>query len=99
MQALRRDGVWIDALPIPDTMLVNVGDMLERWTNGTFVSTVHRAINRSGKERNSMVFFAAPNYATVIECIPSCRHAGEDPKHAPVSAGVYIVSRYKEILI
>ena len=99
LQALRRDGIWIDALPIPNTLLVNVGDMLQRWTNGKFVSTVHRVINRSGNERNSMVFFAAPDYETVIDCIPSCLESGEVPKHQPVTSGEYIVSRYEEVLI
>ncbi|MEE3288684.1 MAG: 2-oxoglutarate and iron-dependent oxygenase domain-containing protein [Pseudomonadota bacterium] len=99
LQALRRDGIWIDALPIPNTLLVNVGDMLQRWTNGKFVSTVHRVITRSGNERNSMVFFAAPEYKTVIECIPSCLESGEVPKHQPVTSGEYIVSRYEEVLI
>ena len=99
LQALRRDGIWIDALPIPDTFLVNVGDMLERWTNGKYVSTVHRVINRSGNQRNSMVFFAAPDYETNIDCIPSCLENGEASKHAPVTSGEYIVSRYEEVLI
>ena len=99
LQALRRDGIWIDALPIPDTFLVNVGDMLERWTNGKYVSTVHRVINRSGNQRNSMVFFAAPDYETNIDCIPSCLENGEAPKDAPVTSGEYIVSRYEEVLI
>ena len=99
LQVLNRKGVWIDALPVDGTMLINVGDMLERWTNGKFVSTVHRVINRSGRERHSMVFFVAPNYSTPIECIPSCLPTNGQPKYGRISAGDYIVSRYKDVLI
>jgi len=99
LQVLNRDGVWIDALPIDGTMLINVGDMLERWTNGRFVSTVHRVINRSGRERHSMVFFVAPNYLTPIECIPSCLPTDGKPNYDSVSAGDYIVSRYNDVLV
>ena len=99
LQALNREGVWINAPPVDGTMLINVGDMMERWTNGKFVSTVHRVINRSGRERYSMVFFVAPNYSTRIECIPSCYVTGMPSKYRPISAGDYIVTRYNEVIV
>jgi isopenicillin N synthase-like dioxygenase len=99
LQVLNSHGEWIDALPIDGTFLINVGDMLERWSNGRFVSTVHRVINRSGGERYSIVFFAAPNHATVVECLPGCYSAQQPPKYAPIGAGEYIIARYNEILV
>jgi len=99
LQALNSDGEWIDAPPIEGTFLINVGDMMERWTNGLFVSTIHRVINRSKTDRYSTVFFAAPNYRTQVECLPSCKSAENPPRYPPISAGDYIVSRYEAVLV
>lgn len=98
LQALNKQGEWIDAVPIEGTFLINVGDMLERWTNGLFVSTVHRVINRSAKERYSTVFFAAPDYHTRLDCLPGCSSDEKPAKFQSISAGDYIVSRYEVIL-
>lgn len=99
LQVLNSAGEWIDAPPIENTFLVNVGDMLERWTNARYVSTVHRVINRGGDERFSTVFFAAPSYSTAVECLPSCCSADVPARHPPICAGDYIVERYNEILV
>lgn len=99
LQALNSEDEWIDARPVEGTFLINVGDMLERWTNGRFVSTVHRVINRSEKQRFSIVFFAAPNYHTMVECLPSCCADDNPPRFEPISAGDYIVSRYEAVLV
>jgi len=98
LQALNSRGEWIDAVPIEETFVINVGDMFERWTNGLFVSTVHRVINRSANERYSTVFFAAPDYHASLECLPSCHGRDNPAKYPPVSAGDYIISRYEAIL-
>jgi len=98
LQALNSASEWIDAPSIEGSFLINVGDMLERWSNGLFVSTVHRVINRSEKHRYSTVFFAAPNYDTELACLPSCTSADFPARYEPVLAGDYIVSRYNEIL-
>lgn len=98
LQALNSRGEWIDAMPIEDTFLINVGDMLERWTNGLFVSTVHRVINRANTERYSTVFFAAPNYFTMLDCLPGCSSEENPAQFEPINAGDYIVSRYEAIL-
>jgi isopenicillin N synthase-like dioxygenase len=91
LQVQGRDGEWVVAQPIADTLVVNVGDLLARWTNGRFKSTPHRVINRSGRERLSIAAFVDPNYET--EVVPVCRD-GEAPRYDPVTCGDYIVSRY-----
>ncbi len=78
-------GTWIDVPPRRHAFVVNVGDMLNRWSNGVLKSTPHRVINRSGGERYSCPFFYDPNVATHIAPLPSClgpdRPAGFEPVH------------------
>ena len=99
LQVLNSADEWIDAPPIDGTFLINIGDMMERWSNGLFVSTIHRVINKAQTDRYSSVFFAAPNYHAVVECLPNCSSEENPPKFSPVSAGEYIVSRYEAVLV
>ena len=91
LQVQGRNGEWVVAHPIEGTLVVNIGDLMARWTNDQFKSTPHRVINRSGRPRLSIAAFVDPNYETMV--IPICRD-GEPPRYAPVSCGDYIVSRY-----
>ncbi|RJF87733.1 isopenicillin N synthase family oxygenase [Oleomonas cavernae] len=96
LQLLNSAGQWVHAPPIPDTFIVNVGDMMARWTNDIFKSTVHRAINRSGRERYSIPFFFGPNFTTPVEVFPTCAGPGNPAKYPPTTAGQYILSRFDE---
>ena len=72
------DGSWMDA-PAPEgALLVNGGMMLRRWTNGRFLATPHRVINRSGRERYAIPFFMDAGYGAAMEPIPRADGAGED---------------------
>jgi isopenicillin N synthase-like dioxygenase len=86
-----REREWVLAHRIEDTFVVNVGDLLARWTNDRFRSTPHRVVNRSGEERLSIAVFVDPDNDTLIE--PVCR-AGEPPRYPPVTCGEYIRGRY-----
>lgn len=86
-----RDGGWVTAHPIPGTFVVNVGDLLARWTNDRFTSNPHRVVNRSGRARYSVAAFVDPDRDTVID--PVVR-AGEAAKYAPVTCGEYVQSRF-----
>ena len=63
----RSSGEWIAAPPIPGTLVVNVGDLLGRWTNDLYASTPHRVVNRSGRERFSIATFYDPDYRASVD--------------------------------
>ncbi len=94
LQVRNRAGQWIDAPPLADTFVINIGDMLERWSNDLFVSTPHRVVNASGRERYSIPVFYDPDFETVVECLPNCSSAANPPKHPRTVAGEYITAQY-----
>jgi isopenicillin N synthase-like dioxygenase len=93
LQVRPRGGDWIEAPPIENTYVLNVGDMLARWTNERFVSTPHRVVNRSGGDRYSLPYFLDPSMDALIECLPTCTDADHPPQHEPVRYGDYLMHR------
>jgi isopenicillin N synthase-like dioxygenase len=91
---------WIDVEPKCDCYVVNIGDMLERWTNGKYKSTLHRVVLSSpttslvSSRRLSAPFFFEPNYNTVVKCLP-LNKLGK-PKYEPVTSGEYLKSKYTQ---
>lgn len=66
-------GDWIEATPIPDTFVVNLGDLMARWTNGIYTSNMHRVKNNvSGRDRYSLPYFHSPRPDATISPIPTC---------------------------
>ncbi|WP_372005715.1 2-oxoglutarate and iron-dependent oxygenase domain-containing protein [Tistrella mobilis] len=96
LQVLNGAGEWIEAPPIPGTFIINVGDQMARWTNDVFASTIHRAINRSGRERYSIPFFFGPDYDTPIEVLDTCTTPERPARYPTVTSGAYILSRFDE---
>lgn len=90
LQVRNRSGQWIDAPPIRGTYVVNIGDLMARWTNGAFASTYHRVANLSGRPRYSIPCFIGPNADTLVEALPTCVGPGNPSKYPPVRAGEYI---------
>jgi isopenicillin N synthase-like dioxygenase len=88
-----RAGDWVRAPPIPGTLVVNIGDLLQRWSNDRYVSNHHRVTNRSGRERVSIATFYDPDYDTVVDPRDLGLPFGEASRHPPVTAGDYILGR------
>ncbi|KAH9480251.1 2-oxoglutarate-Fe(II) type oxidoreductase hxnY [Psilocybe cubensis] len=93
LQVQNTAGKWVDAVPIPGTLVVNLGDQFARWTNDVFKSTLHRVINRSGVERYSIPLFFGTNYDVLLEPIHTCVSPGSPSKYEIVTAGEYVKSR------
>jgi len=85
---------WLHAPPIPKTFVVNIGDMMTRWTNGLYRSTRHRVVNASSQERYSVPFFLDGNPDRAIECLPACLAPGETPKYEPITVEGHLKEMY-----
>ena len=92
LQVRNRRGDWIDAPPIRGTFVINIGDLMARWTNGIFASTFHRVSNLSGHARYSLPCFVGANADARIEALPSCVSSERPAKWPPVVAGEYVSS-------
>jgi isopenicillin N synthase-like dioxygenase len=91
LQVCTRSGIWVTAPPIAGSFVVNIGDLMARWSNDRFVSTPHRVVNSSGRPRYSVGVFFDPAFDTVID--PRELRPGVPPLYSPVTCGEYIVSR------
>ena len=77
-------GEWFAPPIIPGTFLINLGNIMRRWSNDRFLSTPHGVINESGTDRYSIAYFHSPNPDAVIECVPTCTRRRQS---AALSAG------------
>ncbi|TYC58975.1 isopenicillin N synthase family oxygenase [Rhodobacterales bacterium] len=92
LEVRTRSGEWLAAPDIPDTFVCNIGDCLMRWTNDLYVSTPHRVVNPSGRERFSVPFFLDPDPDAIVECLPGCASADNPPKYPPIRGDDYLLS-------
>lgn len=95
LQVQGLDGQWLTAKPIEDTLIINVGDLLERWSNGHYRSTPHRVVNASGRERLSLVVAYDPAYDTPIDASVALE-PGEALKSDPIRCGDYLTWRFEK---
>jgi isopenicillin N synthase-like dioxygenase len=100
LQVLARNGQWIDVETDPETFVINIGDLLMRWTNDRWVSNPHRVVNPPASvaaraKRLSIAFFQQPNYDALIECIARPGEA----KYPPVKSGEYRDFKYRQTTV
>lgn len=96
LEVLDKDDRWIPAPPIPGAYVVNLGDMIQRWTNGRYRSTLHRVINSSGRERFSIPFFHEGNADYEMRCIDACLEPGEKPLSEPITVIQHLEEMYRK---
>lgn len=96
LQVRSVDGQWIDAPPLAGSFVVNIGDMLARWSNDRYKSTPHRVISPLDVDRYAMPFFAEPHPDTEISCLPGCASADNPPKYPPVTSAEYLLARFAD---
>jgi isopenicillin N synthase-like dioxygenase len=102
LEVKSRKGEWVPFTADADTIVVNIGDMLQRLTNHVYPSTTHRVVNPPGeqarKPRYSVPFFLHPNPDFIIDVLPSCIDAGNPNRYPqPISAHEYLQERLREI--
>jgi len=95
LQVRDRAGAWVDVVTMPDSFVINIGDMMQYWTNDRWISTIHRVVNpprdqNLGSRRQSIVFFHSPNENTLISCLDGCSSAANPPKYPPILAGEHL---------
>lgn len=101
LQVLLPDGRWIDVPSVPGTLVINTGDLLQRWTNDRWVSNVHRVVNppiaqRGSSRRLSIVFFTGPRDDAEIACLPGCASPTVPALYPPITAGEHVRAKVRQ---
>ena len=100
LQVRALDGTWIDVPAVPGSFVVNIGDLLMRWTNDRWISTPHRVVTLTdasySPRRQSLAFFCNPGPHAVIECLPPFVPAGGEPKYPPIRYQAYAEAKFRE---
>ena len=98
LEVATENGEWAPVPLVEDSFIVNVGDLMMRWTNDRWRSTRHRVVNpprdRAMTSRTSLAFFQQPNYDAVAECLPSCQGRNNPPKYPPITSGDFMRSKF-----
>lgn len=96
LEILTRSGDWLPAPTLPETIVVNIGDALQRWTNHRLRSTPHRVVlpPDGQQERYSIALFCDPNPDVEIACLPSCQSAEQPSQYPPIRFQDYLQSRF-----
>ena len=96
LQVRNSAGEWVSATPLEGSFVINIGDMLSRWTNGRYASTIHRVVDasRGSAARLSVPFFFNPNADAEVACLATCTDKSNPPRHPPATAEAILAARY-----
>jgi isopenicillin N synthase-like dioxygenase len=91
---VQRDSGWLSVPPLPGTFVINVGDLLARWSNDRFASTNHRVVSNGDNDRYSMAVFLDPSFDTVVDPSDGLLAEGEEARYGAVTVGDHIAARF-----
>ena len=99
LQVLNRAGDWVDVPIAPDSFIVNIGELMARWTNERWRATLHRVVNppmdqAAASRRLSLVFFHNPNYDAPVAALPGTVPPGATPKYPPTTSGDHLRAQF-----
>ena len=89
LQVRNAAGQWIDVVPVPDTLIFNIGDLMALATNDLYTSNLHRVANFNPRERVSVTVFVGPPATAEIACLETCQGPGNPARYPPVNADAY----------
>jgi isopenicillin N synthase-like dioxygenase len=90
-------GEWVVAPPVPETFIINVGEMMKLVTNDCFASALHRVVNRYGRERYSVPFFFNPDYDATLSVLPQFINPIRGPLFPPIHVGEHMFNFYRNL--
>lgn len=96
LQVQNLEGDWVDAPPVEDTFIVNIGDLVQTFTNDRYVSTMHRVINTSGRERYSVPFFIDLDFDAEVSVVPTCQSEEQPAKYESYTCGQHKYRRFAD---
>ena len=97
LEVLDLGGRWVGVPPVPGAFVINIGDLMARWTNDRWRSTLHRVVDpaAAAARRQSMAYFQNANWSAAISCLPTCLEPGEKPRYRPVLAGPHLMGKFR----
>ena len=100
LEVLDRGGRWTGVETVPGAFVINIGDLMARWTNDQWRSTLHRVVDppvarRPPARRQSMPYFQNANWSAEITCLPTCLAPGETAPYEPVLAGPHLMGKFR----
>lgn len=104
LRAQKLDGNWVNVPPVNNSVVVNVGDMLQRWSNDTLRATPHQVVELPSNdgdvipERYSIAFFCNANKEVMLDCLQQCNTEASPPKYSPIKAHDYLTRRLSETI-